>query len=126
MRAIDTNILVRILVRDDQRQAALADACIAQGAWVSHLVLAEAFWVLESTYGHSKAAIAAALEMLLKHQSIIVQDDDVVLSALKRFKAHGKVGFTDCLILETARRAGHMPLSTFDRDLAKLEGAERL
>jgi predicted nucleic acid-binding protein len=36
------------------------------------------------------------------------------------------LGFSDCLVLETARKAGHLPLGTFDRDLAKLDGAVRL
>jgi predicted nucleic acid-binding protein len=36
------------------------------------------------------------------------------------------LGFSDCLILEAARKAGHLPVGTFDRDLSKLDGAERL
>ena len=48
MRAVDTNVLVRLLARDDTTQAGAADDAIAKGAWVSHLVLAEAFWVLDA------------------------------------------------------------------------------
>jgi predicted nucleic-acid-binding protein len=50
MRAVDTNLLVRLITRDDPKQAAAADAFVSKGAWVSHLVLAEAVWVLESVY----------------------------------------------------------------------------
>ena len=46
MLAVDTNVLVRLLVRDDPKQAEAADQAIAKGAWVSHLVLPEALWAL--------------------------------------------------------------------------------
>ena len=48
MRAVDTNVLARLIVRDDDEQAAAADEFVAAGAWVSHLVLAETLWVLTS------------------------------------------------------------------------------
>jgi len=60
MRAIDTNVLVRLLTRDDADQAGAADAFISKGAWVSHLVLAETFWVLNFVYDLSRAQIATA------------------------------------------------------------------
>jgi predicted nucleic-acid-binding protein len=50
MRAIDTNVLVRLLARDDPRQLASAEAFVQAGAWVSLLVLMEAVWVLDSVY----------------------------------------------------------------------------
>ena len=49
-----------------------------------------------------------------------------VAAALTAFRARPKLGFVDCLILEIARKAGHLPLGTFDRELGKLDGAERL
>ena len=51
MRAVDTNVLVRLTVRDDPAQVEKAEAVVAQGAWVSQLVLAEMIRVLESVYG---------------------------------------------------------------------------
>ncbi len=87
MRAVDTNVLVRLLARDDAAQAEAAEAFVAGGAWVSHVVLVETIWVLESVY---------------------------------------EVDFSDCLVLEAARKAGHGPLGTFDRDPARLDGAELL
>ena len=49
-----------------------------------------------------------------------------VTAALETFKQVNRLGFSDCLMLEIARRAGHVPLGTFDRGLAKLDGATRL
>lgn len=126
MRAIDTNILVRLLVHDHPQQLEQAEAYIASGAWISHIALAEAMWVLRSAYDHDRQAIATAIDMLLGHATISVQEADVVRAALDRFKSNNRAAFTDCLILEISRKAGHVPLGTFDRDLAKLDGAERV
>jgi len=49
-----------------------------------------------------------------------------VAAALKRFRERPALGFSDCLLLQLARKAGHLPLGTFDRDLSKLDGAEKL
>jgi len=126
MRAVDTNVLVRILARDDRRQAAAADAFVTSGAWVSVLALAEAVWVLASVYARQPTEIAATVEQLLDHKELIIQDSDVVAAALATFRTRPVVGFTDCLLIEIARKAGHLPLGTFDRDLGKLDGAEQL
>jgi len=126
MRAVDTNVLVRLLARDDPKQAARSEEFIATGAWVSHIVLVECMWVLESIYDRTPKQIATAVEMLLSHESLTVQDLDVVGRALESFRAWPKVGFSDCLIVEVARKAGHTPLGTFDRNLAKIDGTERL
>jgi len=123
MRAVDTNLLVRLLVRDNAAQVKAADAFIENGAWVSHLVLAETLWVLDAVYARAPEQIAMAVELLLNHLSLTVQDADVVTLALKAFRARPSLGFSDCLVLEIARRAGHVPLGTFDKNLAKLDGA---
>ena len=126
MRAVDTNVLVRLVTRDDVKQTAVAETFIEGGAWVSHLVLMETTWVLATVYEIAPAEMATAIEMLLNHQSLTVQDSDVVALALQQFQAKPALGFSDCLVLEVARKAGHLPLGTFDRTLGKLEGAERL
>ena len=123
MRAVDTNLLVRLLVRDDQRQLAAAEKFIASGAWVSQVVLVETLWVLDAVYERSAGQIALAIELLLAHSELTVQDADVVAAALARFRARPTLGFSDCLVLEIARKAGHLPLGTFDRLLGKAEGA---
>jgi len=126
MRAVDTNILVRLVVRDDPEQVRIAESFLASGAWVSHLVLAEAMWVLDAVYDRTPEQIAGAIDMLLNHKDLTIQGAEVVASALEHFRKRPALGFSDCLVLEIARKAGHTPLGTFDRDLAKLDGAKRL
>ena len=126
MRAVDTNVLVRLVVGDDARQAQAAEAFVAQGAWVSQLVLAETTWVLESVYELRAEQLAVAIEMLLNHQALTLQDSDTVARALTLFRDRPALGFSDCLVLEVARAAGHLPLGTFDRDLATRDGAARI
>lgn len=126
MRAVDTNVLVRLITRDDPKQAAVAEAFVAKGAWVSLLALAEATWVLSAVYELRAPQIATAVEMLLAHKDLTLQDSDVVSAALDNFRKKPALGFSDCLLLEAARKAGHLPLGTFDRDLGRLRGAARL
>ena len=126
MRAVDTNVLVRLLTRDDEEQTAAAEAFVAPGAWVSHVVLVETLWVLESVYDVDARGRAKAVEMLLNHRELTVQDPDVVERALGQFRKRPSLGFSDCLVVEAAKKAGHGPLRTFDRDLARVDGAELL
>jgi predicted nucleic-acid-binding protein len=126
VRAVDTNVLVRLVTRDDPRQVTAAEAFIEGGAWVSHVVLMEASWVLSTVYDVAAQELSVAIEMLLNHRFLTVQDPEVVASALKKFQTKPALGFSDCLVLEMARRAGHLPLGTFDKNLGKLEGTERL
>jgi len=126
MRAVDTNVLVRLITRDDIRQVASADQFVEKGAWVSHLALAETTWVLASVYERSATEVATAVELLLNHRELTLQEPEVVTAALAIFKERPAVGFSDCLLLEIARKAGHLPLGTFDRDLGKLDGAQTL
>jgi len=125
MRAVDTNLLVRLLVRDDAGQTAAAEAFIAGGAWVGQLVLAETLWVLEAVYERTPAHLQAALALLLDHAQLTLQDAEVVAAALAQFRRHPKLGFSDCLVLEVARKAGHLPVGSFDRRLTRLEGCVR-
>jgi predicted nucleic-acid-binding protein len=126
MRAVDTNVLVRLVTRDEARQVAAAEAFVAKGAWVPQLALAEATWVLSAVYDLNAAAIATAIEMLLNHKDLTLEESEVVANALEVFRKRPALGFSDCLMLEVARKAGHLPLGTFDRTLGKLEGVERL
>lgn len=126
MRAVDTNLLVRLIARDDAAQAAAAEAFVAPGAWVPQIALVEAIWVLGSIYGMKPQQVAAAVEMLLSHKDLTLQDADAVAAALSHFRKRPALGFSDCLVLEASRKAGHLPLGTFDRRLGKLDGAQGL
>ena len=126
MLAVDTNVLLRLLMRDDADQVSAAEAFVSRGAWVSHLVLAETFWVLDSVYDLTRAQIATAIEMLLNHRELSLQDADVVTAALDHYRRRTAVEFSDCLVLEIAKKAGHLPVATFDRNFAKLNDVRRL
>ncbi|MGE0865807.1 MAG: PIN domain-containing protein [Vicinamibacterales bacterium] len=126
MRAVDTNVLVRLLTRDDRAQTDAADRYVAGGAWVPTLAVAEAAWVLTSVYARSANELAASIRMLLDHEALTLQDHEAIEAALDRFAARPSISFTDALLLEIARRAGHLPVGTFDRNLAKHDGAQKL
>ena len=126
MRAVDTNLVVRLTVRDTPKQVVAAENEIASGAWVSMVVLTESLWVLSSIYAFSRAQQQSFLKHMLAHDYFNLQEPDVVQSAAALFVEHPKVGFADCLLLEAARKSGHLPLVTFDAALSKLPGAVRL
>ena len=126
MRAIDTNVLLRLIVRDDSRQLVAAESFVSGGAWVPVLAISEAMWVLGSAYRLGANQVADAVEMLLNHKDLVLQDAETVTGALDLFRAKPALGFSDCLLMEMARKAGHLPLGTFDRDLSKVAGAHKL
>jgi predicted nucleic-acid-binding protein len=126
MRSVDTNVLVRLITRDDDNQVAAAERFVERGAWVPLLALTEATWVLESVYERTSEDIASIIEMLLNHKELTLQDSEVVAAAADLFRDRPALGFSDCLMLELARKAGHLPLGTFDRGLSRVEGAEKL
>jgi predicted nucleic-acid-binding protein len=126
MRAVDTNVLVRLIARDDAKQVASAKEFVSQGVWISHVVLAETSWALESVFEFSPDQIAIAIEMLLNHSQLTIQDADVAERALGSFRKRSAVSFSDHLIVEIARKSGHLPVGTFDRDLSKLDGTQKL
>lgn len=86
MRAVDTNVLVRLLTRDEPKQAAVADAFVQPGAWVSVLALAEATWELAAVYDRDATRVARAVEMLLNHQCLTLQEPEAVAAALETFR----------------------------------------
>lgn len=130
MIALDTNVLVRFLVQDDQLQAQLATKVIdqltddAQG-FVSREVLIELVWVLERAYRIGRAEIAVALDGLLSATELDIECSDVVAPALELYRNDGFV-FADLMIAAAARRAGANELVTFDRKAARLPGVRLL
>lgn len=124
MRAVDTNLLVRLLVRDDPKQVEASERFIAKGAWVSLLVLQETTWVLERSYGLGRREVGLAIELLLEHESLTLESPNIIAPALADYRASNRVGFSDCLIVTVARAHGHLPLGTFDKRLSKLADVE--
>ena len=126
MRAIDTNVLVRLIVRDDPDQVGRAEAFVEHGAWIPLPVLAETVWVLKSVYGVSRGRIGTLVSMLVEHDRFALQDEDVVRRAHATFARKRSVDFSDCLVVEIARKAGHVPIGTFDRKMSRVDGAHWL
>ena len=126
MRAIDTHVLVRLIARDDAAQTTLAEAFIEKGAWVPLIALVETAWILDAVYARTAEQIATCVDMLLSHQQLVLDRGEIVEAALGQFRAKPKAAFGDCLMLEVARAAGHLPFGTFDKALARREGASLL
>ncbi|MFO0464288.1 MAG: hypothetical protein ACK5YU_08845, partial [Burkholderiales bacterium] len=77
-------------------------------------------------YERTPSQIAKSIEILLNHLSLTLQDSEVVAAALEKYNSRPSIGFSDCMVLEIARKAGHSPLGTFDKNLAKLGETQRL
>lgn len=129
MAALDTNVLVRLLVRDDAAQAAQAQARIEQAAsksiplFVPITVVLELEWVLRSRYAYAKQQVLAALAALLEVREFEWQDEAAVEHAL-HFYRHHRADFAECLHLGCAAAAATLPLLTFDRGASRLPDVE--
>jgi|SRR3954470_9748852 predicted nucleic-acid-binding protein len=118
MIAIDTNVVVRFLTRDEPKQSALADDCIAQGIFVSDSVLMETEWVLRRAFGWQRARINYAFRMFVAIEQVHVAQPSQLLWALDRHFEGADLA--DMIHLVAAR--GQAAFGTFDRELAKLLG----
>ncbi len=127
MIALDTNVVVRLLVDDDPGQCARARRLVEDAEardeqlWLADVVWCEAVWVLESCYRLPRRAVATALQRLARARQVIVQSPDQVASALASYAAGG-ADFADYLILELGRSAGVEAVATFDRALLAEDG----
>jgi predicted nucleic-acid-binding protein len=115
MNGLDTSVLIRYLVADDETQAAKAKRYIeADPSYVNCIVLSEVVWVLESGYGYDKDAIIAVLERLLSTHEVEVEDADVASAALHDYR-RSTAGFTDCLIGRRNAAHGCNETGSFDK-----------
>jgi predicted nucleic-acid-binding protein len=126
---LDTNVLVRLLVDDDSKQTAQAEALakdVAEGGelvFVPLTVMLELEWVLRSRYAFPKDTVVAALVAMLETRELEFQDEGSVERALHFYRSQA-ADFAECLHLGTAVSHERLPFVTFDRQAAKLEGAE--
>jgi predicted nucleic-acid-binding protein len=124
MLAVDTNVLVRVLVGDEPAQHRAAMSRLqsmrrrGEGALVGSVVVAEIGWVLASVYGYDRRRIVAALRGVLATPPFVVAQRDAVVAALDAYEK-GPADLSDYLILELARAEGCTTLLTFDRRLLK-------
>ncbi len=130
MIAVDTNVLVRYLVRDDRQQAEVARALLQsvtaeKPAFACREVVVELVWVLERAYGYSRDRIATILEELVATEGLVVEAAQDVAQAAFRYRSGG-VGFSGLMVLAAAKRMGAAALYTFDRKAARLDAVELL
>jgi len=127
MIGIDTNVLVRYLVQDDEAQFEEArrlikrEVAAGRKVFVNQLVLMEAEWVLRSRYAVSKVQIIEAISGLLDSAEIQFEDEPAIEEALFFWKDN-TADFADCLIGAKNRRLGCRATATFDVKASKLPG----
>jgi predicted nucleic-acid-binding protein len=127
---IDTNVLVRFVVKDDPTQAPAAVRMIQglspeEPGWISILVLTELVWTLRRVYKLDRTSIAGVLERLLSSNDTVLEQRDVVRRALLAYQS-SKADFADCVIAVTANLAGCSRMVTFDEIAARDLGMELL
>ncbi len=127
MRGIDTNVLVRYIVQDDPKQAAIATRFIEgectneHPGFISHIVLCELVWVLESCYAQDKDTIGTVLEQLLKVAQLEIEDPQCVWLALSDYRG-GSADFSDHLLARANLASGCEQTVTFDRKAGAAPG----
>ncbi len=131
MIALDTNILIRLLVRDDPGQTALAERLLQESSdagepcYISDPVLCEVEWVLESSYRAKRGDILAAMQELLAGELFVFEDREILHQAIDNYQ-NSKADFSDCLIGGKARGKGARTTYTFERVLTEAQGFTRL
>lgn len=127
MLGIDTNVLIRFLVRDDEAQFEKArklikrEVAAGRRIFVNQLVLMETEWVLRSRYAVPKNQITAAISGLLDASDVQFEDEPAIEEALFIWK-DSTADFADCLIGAKNRRMGCRATASFDAKAAKLPG----
>ena len=127
MIGLDTNILVRYLVQDDVKQAALAEQLIdsldasQRRGFVSLVVLVELVWVLEARFDFDRADVRSIVQELLDSNDLLIESSDLVRHALRACVAKS-VDFADCLIERVAHHFGATVTYTFDQGASKHAG----
>ena len=127
MAAIDTNVLVRLVTKDDESQYKKAQTFVErhQPVLVTQLSVLELVWVLMSRHSLNKERTCKVVQALLETKELNIQAPAILEAALKTWEK-SKADFADCFILETVIDASESPLGTFDTTLGKLEGCKQL
>lgn len=131
MVGIDTNVLVRFIVRDDRQQAEAARAAIGRAMAaneplaVSLLTILETEWVLRSRYRFDKEVVVRTFKMLLEAGDVLIEGEETLEQALYLFE-DSSADFADCLMVARYQRMGCATMLTFDENAAKLAGCELL
>jgi predicted nucleic-acid-binding protein len=118
VRAVDTNVLARILLADDEEQSPKAVAVLMEGAYVPLTVLLETAWVLSSVGQFDRRQVSTALREVVSAESVAVDDPDLIEWILSRYEAGA--GFSDLVHAAAASLGGAEALLTFDRSFARV------
>jgi predicted nucleic-acid-binding protein len=120
---LDTNVILRYLLRDEPTQAARAARELERDErfLIGTVVLCEVVWVLEAGYGFSRTEIGATLEKILATVQFEIEGKDLARAALDDFRG-STADFSDCLVGRRNRAAGAAETVTFDRSLRDLAG----
>ena len=126
MIGLDTNVLLRFFLQDDPDQSARAAALMSsfslrEPGFVSGVTIAESVWVLERFYRKPKHEVTFFVQGLLESQQLVVENQDAVAQALRRFEA-SNADFADCLIERLGHSAGCARTMTFDLNASKISG----
>ena len=125
MIGIDTNVLVRFVMQDDEEQARVADAFFSslsssnQG-YLSLVTMVELVWVLQASYKQPRARIIAFIKQLFDVDSIVFENSTVLYTALESYQKGAD--FADALISASALMAGCTSVVTFDHKAASVLG----
>jgi predicted nucleic-acid-binding protein len=115
MLAVDTNVLVRFLARDEANQTARADSLLRRNQiWIPKTVILETEWVLRQVYSFDRRRIAAVFRGLLGIPTVHAEDEEAVADALNWYAAG--MDFADALHVASSERAEEF--ATFDQKLA--------
>ena len=127
MIALDTNVLVRLVLYDDEAQARAAERLVVRARreqthlFVADIVLCELVWVLTRRAGLAREDIAAAVDQLLRTELVVVTSAASIERALDVYR-NGRADFADYMIREHARAADAREVATFDRALKGEDG----
>ena len=131
MIAVDTKVLVRLLVGDGPTQAAKARqlfdraAAVHKAVWISDTVLVEMVWTLARAYGRDRAGVATALRALCSNATVTLESASAVREATDAFE-RGPADFADYLLCAKAVAAGCDQVATFDRGMKGLPAVKLL
>lgn len=126
MIGLDTNVLVRYIAQDDEKQSALTNALMesldaSSPGYVTLATVAELNWVFESVFGVSRQTFVDVMQTLLALDNIKLDRAAVVANAVRIYAA-SNADFSDCLIERLCAHAGCHRTMTFDKAAAKLTG----
>jgi predicted nucleic-acid-binding protein len=117
MRAIDSNIVIRLFARDDQNQLEIALTIIESPFLILPTVVLESLWVLQTVYKLDRIELASKFTELIGHENATSVSSDAIMWAIEHFAIGAD--FADMLHIALASEADGNRFATFDRGIAK-------